>query len=50
MVEKNKRKEKMKERRVWFDMNLGTVTHKDKKHPHRRDRKKEDRKIIKEII
>ena len=37
MVEKNRKRELNKMKRVYFDMNTGTRTHKSKKHPHRRD-------------
>ena len=37
MVEKNRKRELNKMKRVYFDMNTGTRTHKSAKHPHRRD-------------
>lgn len=40
MVDKNKRKEQAKTQRVFFNMNTGTRTHKDAKHPGRKDLKK----------
>jgi hypothetical protein len=46
MIEKNKKKEQNKLNRVWFDMNTGTRTHKDSKHPHRRDEKRKLKKML----
>lgn len=46
MVEKNRKKELAKAQRVWYNMNTGTVSHKDAKHPSRKDRKKELKKIL----
>lgn len=46
MVDKNKRKEKVKQNRVWFDMRLGTQTHHTPKHPDRAARKKEMKKLL----
>lgn len=46
MVEKNKKKEVAKSQRVWYNMNTGTVSHKDAKHPSRRDNKKELKKML----
>ena len=44
MVEKNVKKQKAKEQRVLWGMNLGIRTHKDVKHPSRADLKRELRK------
>ncbi len=44
MTEKNMKKERAKAQRVLWDMNLGTRTHKDAKHPSRADLKREIRK------
>ena len=46
MVEKNKKKKIAKLQRVWYNMNTGTVSHKDAKHPSRRDNKKELKKML----
>jgi hypothetical protein len=46
MVEKNTRKEKAKRQRVFFDMNTGTRTHENKKHPSRQNLKKELQKML----
>ena len=46
MIDKNKRKAKAKENRVWFDMQLGTQTHRSPKHPDRNARKKEFKKML----
>lgn len=40
MVEKNRKKQINKMKRVYFDMNTGTRTHKSAKHPHRRDERR----------
>lgn len=40
MVEKNVKKQKAKEQRVLWGMNLGTRTHKDAKHPSRAELKR----------
>ena len=40
MIDKNKRKAQAKIQRVFFSMNTGTRTHKDKKHPNRKDLQK----------
>lgn len=44
MTEKNMKKERAKVQRVLWDMNLGTRTHKDAKHPSRADLKRTLRK------
>jgi hypothetical protein len=44
MVEKNVKKQKAKEQRVLWDINLGTRIHKDAKHPSRADLKRDLRK------
>jgi len=46
MIDKNEAKERAKKHRVWFDMNTGTQTHKDRKHPHRRDEKRKLKKML----
>jgi len=46
MIDKNKKKEQAKKNRVFFPMNTGTITHKDKKHPSRNQRKKDLRKLL----
>ena len=46
MVEKNKKKELDKAHRVWYNMNTGTITHKDKKHPSRNKIKKDFKKML----
>lgn len=40
MTEKNKKKLDAKKQRVFIHMNTATVTHKDKKHPSRKELKK----------
>lgn len=40
MIEKNKKKEQNKLKRVWYPMNIGTRVHKDAKHPTRQERKR----------
>lgn len=40
MVEKNVKKQRAKAQRVLWDMNLGTRTHKDAKHPSRAELKR----------
>ena len=49
MNEKNKKKEQAKKNRIWFDMNMGTVTHKDKKHPSRQENKKKLKNMLDNI-
>ena len=46
MVEKNKKKELDKAQRVWYNMNTGTITHKDKKHPSRQELKRKLKKYL----
>lgn len=46
MVEKNKKKELNKAQRVWYNMNTGTITHKDKKHPSRQELKRKLKKYL----
>ena len=46
MVEKNKKKELDKTQRVWYNMNTGTITHKDKKHPSRQELKRKLKKYL----
>lgn len=46
MVEKNKKKELDKAQRVWYNMNTGTITHKDKKHPNRQELKRKLKKYL----
>ena len=46
MVEKNARRERAKRQRVFFDMNTGTRTHKNKKYPSRQNLKKELQKML----
>ena len=46
MIEKNKKKQEAKQYRAWWDMNTGTRIHKDAKHKHRRDEKKELKKML----
>ena len=40
LVDKNVKKQKAKKNRVYFPMNTGIRTHKDKKHPDRKALKK----------
>lgn len=49
MLDKNRKKEINKLKRVYFDMNLGVRTHKDKKHPNRGERRKNLRKMLDNI-
>ena len=49
MTEKNLKKKKAKANRVWFDMDLGTKTHADKKHPSRNKEKRKLKKILDKI-
>ncbi len=47
MIDKNVKRERAKRQRVWVpDMNTGTRTHKDKKHPSRKELKKELKKML----
>lgn len=46
MIDKNEKKERAKRNRVWWDMNTGTITHKDKKHKSRQERKKDLKKML----
>ena len=46
MVEKNQKKLLDKKQRVWYNMNTGTQTHKDKKHPSRQERKRNLKKLL----
>jgi hypothetical protein len=46
MIDKNKKKELAKRNRVWYNMNTGTITHKDKKHKSRRENKKDLKKML----
>ena len=46
MTEKNNKKEQAKKNRVWFPMNLGTATHKSKKHKTRQENKKDLQKML----
>lgn len=46
MVEKNLKKELDKRKRVWYNMNTGTVSHKDAKHPSRAKRKENFKKML----
>lgn len=48
MINKNKKKERARQNRVWFDMPLDTQTHKSAKHPDRNARKKEFKKMLDE--
>ena len=47
MTEKNMKKKRAKAQRVLWDMNLGTRTYKDAKHPSRTELKKELRGELK---
>lgn len=44
MTEKNMKRERAKAQRVLWDMNLGTRTHKDAKHPSRAELKNQLRR------
>lgn len=46
MVEKNLKKELDKRKRVWYNMNTGTISHKDAKHPSRAKRKENFKKML----
>lgn len=46
MVEKNLKKELDKRKRVWYNMNTGTATHEDVRHPSRAKRKENFKKIL----
>lgn len=45
-MNKKQKKELDKLNRVWYDMNTGTRTHKDVKHPSRQERKRKLKKIL----
>lgn len=46
MIDKNCKKEQVKQNRVWFPMNTGTITHKSKKHKSRQENKKDLQKLL----
>ena len=46
MTDKNRKKEQAKQNRVWFPMNLGTISHKSKKHKSRQENKKDLQKML----
>ena len=46
MTDKNRKKEQAKKNRVWFPMNTGTITHKDKKHKSRQENKRDLQKML----
>lgn len=46
MLEKNIKKQKAKQNRAFFEGNLGTITHKDDRHPDRNTIKQATRKSI----
>lgn len=48
MNEKNAKREKAKQNRVHFDMNLGERVHKDDRFPSRQDRKENLRRYLEE--
>ena len=46
MNEKNLKKALAKKQRVWYNMNTGTQSHKDAKHPSRAENKKNLKKML----
>lgn len=46
MTEKNRKKAEAKKQRVYFDMNMGTRSHKSAKYPSRQAKKAEVRKEV----
>lgn len=46
MIDKNKKKELAKQQRIWYDMNMGTITHRDKKHKSRQENKRDLKNIL----
>jgi len=46
MIEKNLKKELDKRKRVWYNMNTGTINHKNAKHPSRAKNKENFKKML----
>ena len=46
MIEKNLKKLQAKKHRVFFEGNLGTITHKSEAHQERCTRKSKERKMV----